>query len=59
MSEQITPEELARQLGVSGRQVRRYLRSKYGKLPPFVSRWNLSSAQTADVRAHFAALPPQ
>jgi hypothetical protein len=55
MTAQITPGDLAGELGVRPKQVRDYLRSKYGTLPAFVSRWNLTRAQTDDVRAHFRA----
>lgn len=53
MSQQATPGDLSRELNVSPKKIRDYLRSKYGKLPPLVARWHLTSAQAADVRAHF------
>jgi len=48
----VTPEELARELGVTGRTIRAYLRSKHGVLPPFVTRWHLDPERAADVRAN-------
>lgn len=53
MSEQITPADLARELGVTPKTVRDYLRSTYGTLPAFVSRWHLTAAQATKVREHF------
>jgi len=48
----VTPEELALELGVTGRTIRAYLRSKHGVLPPFVTRWHVDPERAADVRAN-------
>ena len=48
----LTPNELALELGVTGLTIRTYLRSKYGVLPPFVTRWHLDPERAADVRAN-------
>ena len=53
MTDQITPAQLSSELGASAKAIRDYLRAKYGTLPPFVSRWNLTKAQADDVRKHF------
>ena len=55
MSDPITPNELARELGVSAKTIRAFLRSQYGPLRrPFETRWKLSAEQVAAVRARFA-----
>ena len=48
----VTPNELAVELGVTALTIRNYLRSKYGVLPPFVTRWHLDPERAADVRAN-------
>ncbi|WP_146188143.1 hypothetical protein [Mycetocola zhujimingii] len=53
MIDHVTPAELARELGIAAKTIRAYLRSKYGKLPAFVTRWHLTSAQADDVRNRF------
>ena len=55
MSDPITPPALARELAHAdgGRKIRAYLRATYGTLPAFVSRWQLTDEQAADVRAYF------
>ena len=54
MTDQITPAELARELGVSPKRIRDFLRAKYGLLQTRLeTRWLLSPAQADDVRAHF------
>ncbi len=53
MNDLITPNDLARELGVSAKTIRDYLRSKYGTLPSFETRWHLTESQASDVRAHF------
>jgi len=54
MTDPITPNDLARELGVSAKKIRDYLRSKYGNLPSFETRWHLTESQASDVRAHFS-----
>ena len=54
MDEPITPRELARDLDVSGKRIRDYLRSRYGKLAERqLTRWELTDAEASDVRTHF------
>lgn len=53
MDDDLTPAELARELGVSQLAVRNALRNQYGKLVPPVSRWKLTDNQAAEIRAHF------
>ena len=48
-----TPADLARELDISAKAVRTFLRSVYGVLPPFMSRWLLDAKQAAYVRDHF------
>lgn len=52
-----TPAELARELHVRPQAIRDYLRSRYGTLDAFTSRWHLTRAQADEVRAHFAVPP--
>ena len=59
MAEYATPKDLARELGVTPRQIRVYLRSKYGVLGPFETRWQLDSLRAADVAAHFRSIEPR
>jgi hypothetical protein len=50
----LTPNDLARELGVSPRTIRAYLRSKYGVLAGrSETRWRLGGEQVADVRREF------
>lgn len=49
----ITPADLSRDLDVSQLTIRRHLRQKHGKLQPPDTRWHLTEAQAADVKAHF------
>ncbi|WP_166790541.1 hypothetical protein [Cryobacterium tagatosivorans] len=53
MSEPVTPADLSRDLQVTQKRIRDYLREKYGTLPPHVSRWLLTDEQATDVRIHF------
>lgn len=46
----ITPADLARELGVSDRQVRRILRQHFGTLRPPAMRWHLTPEHVATVR---------
>jgi hypothetical protein len=55
MDDQLTPNDLARELGTTGRAVREVLRRKYGKLEPPETRWRLDEAQAQYVRSVFAA----
>ena len=50
----VTPKELAAELDVSPRAVRRFLRSLYGTLPVFESRWHLPPDRADLVRQHFS-----
>ena len=59
MTDLITPNGLARELGVSAKKIRDYLRSNYGTLPSFETRWRLTELQASDVRAHFSQTIPQ
>jgi len=59
MTDLITPNDLARELGVSAKKIRDYLRSKYGTLPPLETRWHLTESQASAVRAHFSQTIPR
>lgn len=50
-----TPKDLAKQLGITGRTVRGYLRSKYRPNgEDKYARWKLDEAMVADVVRHFS-----
>lgn len=52
----ITPRELARELGVSTKAIRDFLRAEYGLLAERqLTRWELKGEEAARVRAHFRA----
>lgn len=51
MSETITPRELAKELSVSDRAVRQWLRDQAWQAVPY-ARWHLMAEQAAEVRAH-------
>ena len=53
MTDDITPEELARELGRSGRAIRAYLRERHSQGHEPNARWRLTEEQAQDVRAHF------
>ena len=53
MDDDLTPADLARELGVSQRAVRAFLRGRYGTLISPATRWKLTGEQAADIRAHF------
>jgi len=54
--ETIRPEELANELGVSGKLVRAYLRKTFVRSPEAKNTaWVLTSEQAKDVREHFLA----
>lgn len=55
MDDQLTPNDLARELGTTGQAVREVLRMKYGKLQPPETRWRLDESQVQYVRAVLAA----
>jgi len=50
----LTPKDLARELGVTAKAIRAFLRSKYGKLDKsVVTRWRLDDDQVVLVRERF------
>lgn len=49
----VTPADLKRELGVDPKLIRKYLRERYGVLPPDEPRWLLTRAQADDVRRRF------
>lgn len=50
----LTPDDLARELGVSPRTIRAYVRSTYGRLEVRnETRWQLNREQASDVRREF------
>lgn len=53
MPEGITPAELARELGLSPRTVRAWLRAQGWQAVPY-ARWHLSEDQARQVRQHFS-----
>jgi len=52
MDQAVTPTELARELGVSAKSIRRWLREQGWQSVPY-TRWQLSSDQAAQVRKQF------
>ena len=50
----ITPTDLARQLGVDPRRIRKYLREQHAVGHMHFARWELTKEQATDVRAHFS-----
>lgn len=53
---EITPKDLAKQLGVSEKRIRGYLRSRYRPNgEDKYSRWKLDEAMVADVLRHFSS----
>jgi len=55
----IRPEELANELGVSGKLVRAYLRKTFTRIPEAKNTaWVLTNDQAKDVREHFIARRP-
>jgi hypothetical protein len=54
MSDQITPADLSRELGIPQKTIRDYLRAKHGSLPEFVSRWHLTKEQADDVKKNLS-----
>lgn len=53
MEDLVTPAELARELQITQRRVRDYLRERYGTLRPPVTRWHLDASQAREVRNYF------
>lgn len=51
MDDFLTPADLSRELGVSQLRIRIWLREEYGVLPPTETRWRLTDAQAAHIRA--------
>ena len=54
MPEPITPADLARDLGVDVKRIRKFLRAEFGKLSP-PGRWELDEEKVATTIAHFRA----
>ena len=52
MQEPITPNELAKELGVAPRTIRRWLRDQGWQSTPY-TRWRLTPEQADQVRARF------
>ncbi|WP_353848635.1 YfeC-like transcriptional regulator [Cellulomonas sp.] len=52
MNQTVTPAELARELGVSAKSIRRWLREQGWQSVPH-TRWQLSADQAVQVRKHF------
>jgi hypothetical protein len=51
----LTPEDLARELGTTGRRVRGFLRMRFPRPPTDLgSRWDLAEEQVAEVRRRFS-----
>lgn len=54
--DEVTPADLARELGVEPKNVRDFLRREYGRLKERgETRWHLTPEQADAVRAHFRA----
>lgn len=56
MNDPVTPADLSRELGVSQKRIRDFLRAEYGKLGPHQTRWLLTEPQVVAVNAHFREL---
>ena len=56
MEQTVTPAELARELGVSARSIRHWLREQGWQSVPY-ARWQLSAGQAAQVRKYFTRQP--
>ncbi len=52
MDPRLTPSQLARELGVSAKTIRQWLRAQGWQSTPY-ARWLLSPDQAAQVRARF------
>ncbi|MGB3910240.1 MAG: hypothetical protein WBL06_07200 [Pseudolysinimonas sp.] len=54
-SDDVTPADLAKELGIDAKRIRAFLRATYGKLNRSVeTRWKLTPDQASKVRRHFA-----
>lgn len=53
MDHEVTPVELAQELGISARSVRQWLREQGWQNIPY-TRWRLSPDEAGQVRKHFA-----
>jgi hypothetical protein len=51
-----TPADLSRELGISQRRIRVFLRAQFGTLTPTETRWLLNEDRAALARSHFAAI---
>jgi hypothetical protein len=53
-TDDVTPADLARELGIDAKRIRVFLRATYGKLNRSVeTRWKLTPDQAGTVRRHF------
>ncbi|NPC95428.1 YfeC-like transcriptional regulator [Nocardioides sp. zg-DK7169] len=52
MTETVTPQQLAAELGVSPRTIRKWLRDQGWQSVPY-TRWQLAPERAAEVRARF------
>jgi hypothetical protein len=53
-SDDVTPADLARELGIDAKRIRAFLRATHGKLNRSVeTRWKLTPDQASTVRRHF------
>lgn len=53
MSDVVTPADLARELGVTQKRIRAFLRSGWGTLDNWTTRWQLTDEQVRAVRSEF------
>jgi hypothetical protein len=54
MNDDLTPADLARELGIDPKRIRQFLRAEWGKLPPYTTRWSLTEEQARRVRQRFS-----
>jgi len=54
MADLLTPADLSRELEVSQKGIREFLRKEYGKLKAFDTRWQLDAAKAEAVRRAFS-----
>jgi hypothetical protein len=53
-SDDVTPADLAKELGIDAKRIRVFLRATYGKLNRSVeTRWRLTPDRVGAVRRHF------
>jgi hypothetical protein len=57
MADDITPADLAAELGVPQKRIRDHLRSRFGTLPEYTDNWHLNRRTADEVRAHFRSTP--